>query len=131
MRYGKDITSTQGPLHNPSFHGFSDGQYSSISARTPLHPERIAARLIRPLEFDFSDVAPNQAQSKHRLPEVKMISSFILRRQFYRELSPFTFGKLLRETLIGLYVESPPMQLLTCLLLNPPECIISGSVPGD
>lgn len=103
MRYEKDITSGFKQLNDP-FHGFSTGQYSSASTGTSLHPEDIAERLIRPLKFNFLYVPLNQGQTEYRLPEVKMISSFILRRQFYRELCPYTFSKLLRETLIGLYV---------------------------
>lgn len=103
MRYEKALTSGNYQLNDP-FHGFSTGRYRSVSTGTSLRPENIAERLIRPLEFDFFKVRPNQAQSKHRLPEVKMISSFILRRQFYRDLSPYTFNKLLQETLTGLYV---------------------------
>lgn len=118
LRYEQNIRSGDNQLNDP-FHGYLGGEHSSAS--TPeRHPECIAKRLIRPLEFDFFDVLPDRpeflATPRHRLPEVKMISSFLLRRQFYRELSPLAFGQLLRETLTGLYVLlPPPLHLLFCL----------------
>lgn len=103
IRYEKGLANGDNQL-NDIFHGFSAGQYNSTLAETPHHPEAIAQRLIRPLEFDFFGVPSNDARSKGTLPQVKMISSFVLRRQFHRELCPFAFRKLFRETLIGLYV---------------------------
>lgn len=37
-----------------------------------------------------------------RLPEVKMVTSLLFRRQYYRELSPSALGRLLDESLTGL-----------------------------
>jgi hypothetical protein len=103
IRYETGLASGNNQL-NDVFHGFSAGQYDSLLAETPRHPEAIAQRLIRPLEFDFFGIPSKDARSKGMLPQVKMISSFVLRRQFYRELCPSAFSKLFRETLIGLYV---------------------------
>lgn len=141
MRYEQNNTSGDNQLNDP-FHGFLGGEHSSTSTRK-RHPEYIAKRLIRPLEFDFFGVQPDRpeflATPRHRLPEVKMISSFVLRRQFYRELSPFAFGQLLRETLTGLYVLLPPPLHLHFRSLfffpffplsNPPYYAAFSSIPG-
>lgn len=64
---------------------------AETSYRAPDIPER----LIRPLEFDSFGLPPN----KHKLPEVEITSSSIVRRQFYRELCPHTLSRLLREAL--------------------------------
>lgn len=96
IRYKEDITGGESQL-NDAFHGFSAGQYSSSAAI--LHrTQNIAERLIRPLEFDSFGIPANE----HKLPEVKMISTFTIRRQFYRDLCPHTFSKLLQEALTGL-----------------------------
>lgn len=98
IRYKQDVSSGESQL-NDAFHGFSAGQYTSSTAIPHLSRARnIAERLIRPLEFDFSGIPANE----RRLPEVKMISTFTTRRQFYRDLCPHTFGKLLQEALTGL-----------------------------
>lgn len=138
MRYEQNNTSGDNQLNSP-FHGYLGGYHSS--ATTPkAHPEYIAKRVIRPLEFDFFGVQPTRPESfatrRHRLPEVKMISSFVLRRQFYRELAPLAFGQLLRETLTGLYVLlPPPLHLHFCLYFlflfsNPPHYAAVSSKSG-
>lgn len=97
MRYEQDITSGKDPLNDP-VHGYSAGQFTgnATSLGIPYRPQSAAERVIKPLDFDFF---PSREK---RFPEVKMISSFVLRRQFYRELEPRAFGILLHEALTGL-----------------------------
>jgi hypothetical protein len=97
MRYERNLTSGDNPLDD-IFHGFFAGHYSRILAGVAHDPKDSAKRVIRPLYFDFFGIPPD----KRKLPEVKIISSFVLRRQFYRELNPCTFSKLLKEALVGL-----------------------------
>jgi hypothetical protein len=78
-------------------HGFRNpiGFNSNIQA-APLGSA--AKRQIRPLQFDNS----SGKGEKYQLPTVRMISSLVVRRQFYREMSPLSFGRLLREALTEL-----------------------------
>lgn len=62
----------------------------------------MAARLVRPLDFDFSGVRFKQGQSKDRLPEVKMVTSFLIRRQYYRDICTSALARLYNESLPNL-----------------------------
>lgn len=59
----------------------------------------MAARLIRPLDFNFSSVAFKQGQWKYRLPEAKMVTSFVIRRQYLRDISVSALARLYDESL--------------------------------
>lgn len=61
-----------------------------------------AARLISPLTFDTFKVKFRPEQRRDRLPEVKMVSSFLMRRQYYRMLGVFALRTLVTESLTGL-----------------------------
>ncbi|KAI7775692.1 hypothetical protein LA080_006475 [Diaporthe eres] len=61
-----------------------------------------AARLISALKFDNFKVKFRPEQRRDRLPEVKMVSSFLMRRQYYRMLSVFALRTLVLESLTGL-----------------------------
>lgn len=101
MRCHHDMNSKKNQL-NDKFHGFKDGRPQV----PPQHPfmvmNMVGNRLIRPLDFDFFGVRFKRGQSKDRLPEVKMVASFLIRRQYYRELCPDAFSRLLIESLTGL-----------------------------
>ncbi|KAK7699701.1 hypothetical protein SLS64_011474 [Diaporthe eres] len=64
--------------------------------------EGSAIRLISPLDFDTFEVKFRPKQRRDRLPEVKMVSSFLMRRQYYRALSVFGLRTLVTESLTGL-----------------------------
>lgn len=98
MRYEQDITSGEKPL-NDTAHGYSAGQFtgSPASLGTPNRPQGAAERVIKP----FSIVS-SFFRVKSRLPEVKMVSTLLVRRQFYRELDTNALVKLLRDALTDL-----------------------------
>lgn len=60
-------------------------------------------RLIpQPLEFDFFGVRFKRGQSKDQLPKVEAVTSFVIRRQYYRDICSFSLAKLLNESLTNL-----------------------------
>lgn len=61
-----------------------------------------AERLISPLKFDTFGVKFRPEQRRDRLPEVKMVSSFLMRRQYYRMLEFIDLRRLVMESLTGL-----------------------------
>ncbi|KAI3391329.1 hypothetical protein diail_7520 [Diaporthe ilicicola] len=101
VRYGQDITRGDKQLNDP-FHDFSGGQHNSVQPQSWRSDQFVAERLIRPLLLDTFGVRFKRGQSKKSLPEVKMVSSFLLRRQFFRELHPIALCRLLRESLVCL-----------------------------
>lgn len=92
-------------------HWFVNGQISypmSQPGVRDLFERAGAVRLAYPLDLDFDECRLKGTKSIQRsvgrlaLPEVKMVSSLLLRRQYYRELSRRTLHQLFRETLTGL-----------------------------
>lgn len=61
-----------------------------------------AERPLSRLDFDLFRVNLNAGQRPSRLPEVKMVSSLLLRRQHYRTLSNNALRTLVEESLTGL-----------------------------
>lgn len=89
----------RGDEANDPFHSFEIGQ--SLPAQ--LKRVHMAGRLIpQPLEFDFFGVRFKRGQSKDHLPRVKTISSFLIRRQCYRNVCPLALGRLFSESLTNL-----------------------------
>lgn len=64
--------------------------------------EDSAKRLISPLKFDFFRVPKRAGQPRWRLPEVKMVSSFLMRRQYHRAPDGVALKTLVGESLTGL-----------------------------
>lgn len=101
MRYHHDRTRNNNQLKG-DFHKFN-----TISSLAPPYQQHldmniVANRLIRPLDLDFFGIRFRRGQSKDCLPEVKMITSLLIRRQYYRELCPSALGRLFIESLTGL-----------------------------
>lgn len=84
------------------FHWFDNGQ--SITALRPggIDGFHMAERLIQPLDFDFFRIKFKRGQSKDHLPKVKMVTSFLIRRQYYRDIHPSALGRLFDESLTNL-----------------------------
>lgn len=59
-------------------------------------PQDFAERPISLLNFDYA------AKYQSRLPEVKMVSSFLMRRQSYRTLNNYALRRLVEESFTGL-----------------------------
>lgn len=76
----------------------------AIAAGETMHNQNggSAARLISPLQFDTFKVKFRPVQPRDRLPEVKMVSSFLMRRQYYRFIGIFSLRRLVMESLTGL-----------------------------
>lgn len=68
----------------------------------PNHNQGSAERLISSLKFDTFRVKFRPEQRRDRLPEVKMVSSFLMRRQYYRMLDFIDLRRLVMESLTGL-----------------------------
>lgn len=101
--------------------------------------QNITERAISHLEFDH--FSPHQP----RLPEVKMVSSFLMRRQFYRSLGNLTLRRLVEESFTALrelrferwQLVNPEEQenadwILGLMLLSPLKTggILGSSVPS-
>lgn len=85
------------------FHGFQDEEHTPVLLNQDWRLMISGAnRLIRPLEIDFTGIQFRKGQKKNRLPEVKMVSTFLTRRQYYRDLSPSALDKLFTHSLTGL-----------------------------
>lgn len=68
-----------------------------------LHGDRhFAERPLSRLDFDLFGVNFKHGQPQSRLPEVRMVSSFLLRRQHYRSLSNNALRRLVEESFTGL-----------------------------
>lgn len=61
-----------------------------------------AERLISPLFLDFPNAQPWWRHRVDPLPEVRMVSCFLMRRQYYRFLARSTLMELVGESLTGL-----------------------------
>lgn len=82
------------------FHGFNNGLPPMALYSWSWDRQRIAQRLIpEPLEFDFFGVRFRRGQSKAKLPEVKTVTSFLIRRQYYRDICPWALERLFDESL--------------------------------
>lgn len=70
---------------------------------TPVNMNEDAAqRLISPLCLDFPNAQLWWRRRVDRLPEVRMVSSFLMRRQYYRPLAYSTLVDLVGNSLTGL-----------------------------
>ncbi|ROW02405.1 hypothetical protein VMCG_06077 [Cytospora schulzeri] len=101
MRCHNNMTSNNNRLKD-DFHKFKTGSSLAYPHQQQLEMNLMANRLIRPLDFDFSKTPIRRGQSKKRLPKVKMVTSLLIRRQYYRELCPSALGRLFTESLTGL-----------------------------
>lgn len=63
-----------------------------------------ARRMVKPLRLDFRGLPATyeRSDSKVRLPEVKAVTEFLMRRQFYRDVTTPVLAKLLKESFTGL-----------------------------
>lgn len=82
------------------FHGLKNGQPTA-----PLHPwgldrKHMAQKLMpEPLDLDFFGVRFTPGQSEAHLPKVEAVTSFLIRRQYYRDMCPLALERLFDESL--------------------------------
>lgn len=87
---------------NDEFHGFDNGY-----AMTALRPRgfdsvKMAKRLTQSLDFDSFGVRFKRGQSRDHLPNVRMVTSFLIRRQYYRDICTSALRRLFNESLTNL-----------------------------
>lgn len=93
-----------GIITRDHFHGFENGEPITAFWPQDIFDEvHVMKRLIpQPLDFDFFGVRFKRGQSKDQLPSVKMVTSLLIRRQYYRDICHLALSRLFKESLTNL-----------------------------
>lgn len=90
------------PIQDPPHHFFNAERYFWV-AGTRMY---VKYRTMRILRLDFSGISESDRRqtpnSTTRLPQVRMITSLLIRRQSYSQLHPGDLGALFTDSLTGL-----------------------------
>jgi hypothetical protein len=79
---------------NDLFHGWTNGRRQG----KPTFESKKRVMGTSPREFNFRDITGDS----HRFPKVEIVTSLLIRRQYYRSFSADTLSKLFRESLTSL-----------------------------